>query len=82
MIRYENECVSCPPEMGCFGSACPNRNVPRIYCDKCGEEIDYDSNRWDQEKEYHICEYCEPDEDEAEEVINYAEASQPYNFTK
>lgn len=40
MIKYENECVGCPPEMGCLGNGCPNRNVPRYYCDKCGEEID------------------------------------------
>lgn len=38
MIKYENECVGCPPEMGCMGSSCPNRNVPRFYCDKCKEE--------------------------------------------
>lgn len=40
MIRYENECVGCPPERGCLGSACSNRNVPRYYCDRCGEEVD------------------------------------------
>ena len=40
MIKYENECVGCPPEMGCLGDGCPNRNVPRYYCDKCGEEMD------------------------------------------
>ena len=40
MIKYENECVGCPPEMGCLGNVCPNRNVPRYYCDRCGEEVD------------------------------------------
>ena len=40
MIKYENECVGCPPEMGCLGDGCPNRNVPHYYCDKCGEEMD------------------------------------------
>ena len=40
MIKYEDECVGCPPERGCLGSACPNRNVPRYYCDRCGEEVD------------------------------------------
>lgn len=40
MIRYENECVGCPPEMGCLGSLCPNRKVPYYYCDKCKEEVD------------------------------------------
>ena len=29
MIKYEDECVGCPPERGCLGSVCPNRNVPR-----------------------------------------------------
>jgi len=38
VIKKENECVGCPPEMGCLGSSCPNRNVIRIYCDKCGDE--------------------------------------------
>lgn len=39
MIKYENECVGCPPEMGCMGDSCPYRNVPVYYCDECGEEI-------------------------------------------
>ena len=38
MIKYENECVGCPPERGCLGSSCPYINVPRLYCDDCGEE--------------------------------------------
>ena len=40
MIKYENECVGCPPEIGCLGSVCPNRNVPHYYCDRCGEDVD------------------------------------------
>lgn len=39
-IRYENECVGCPPDMGCLGVACPNRRVPHLYCDKCKREVD------------------------------------------
>lgn len=39
-IRYENECVGCPPDMGCLGVACPNRRVPHLYCDKCKQEVD------------------------------------------
>ena len=39
-IRCEDECVGCPTEMGCMGSACPNRNVPHLYCDRCKEEAD------------------------------------------
>ena len=38
MIKYENECVGCPPEIGCFGESCSKRNVPHYYCDKCGNE--------------------------------------------
>ena len=40
MIKHENECVGCPPEMGCIGMSCPNRSVPHYYCDICGEELD------------------------------------------
>ena len=39
MKRYENECVCCPPEMGCLGESCPNRNVAYHYCDKCGDDV-------------------------------------------
>lgn len=38
MKKYENECVGCPPEMGCLGSSCPNRNVLHLICNKCGDE--------------------------------------------
>ena len=38
MIRIENECLDCPSELGCLGDSCPNRNVTRFYCDRCGEE--------------------------------------------
>lgn len=54
MTKYEDECVCCPPEMGCLGSACPNRNVKHLYCDKCKadcEELyDYDGEE--------LCEEC------------------------
>ena len=40
--EIENECVSCSSGIGCLGSACPNRNVHRYYCDRCGQE--YESN--------------------------------------
>jgi hypothetical protein len=38
MKKVLNECVGCPPEIGCLGSTCPYRNVTRYYCDECGEE--------------------------------------------
>lgn len=53
MRSVENECVGCPPELGCLGSICPNRNVVRFYCDRCGEEgklYHYDSEE--------LCEEC------------------------
>lgn len=34
----EDECVSCG--LFCMGSACPNRNVVRYYCDKCKIEFE------------------------------------------
>ena len=52
MIKIKDECVGCPPEMGCLGSGCPNRNVVRYYCDKCKNEVDegellhYDGEHW------------------------------------
>lgn len=42
MVKTENQCVGCPTEMGCMGSACPHRNVEVVYCDHCGDEIDRD----------------------------------------
>lgn len=59
MIKRENECVDCG--LPCLGSSCPNRNVIRIYCDKCGEEgkvYHYDGE--------HLCITCV--EDTLEEV--------------
>ena len=54
MIKYEDECVCCPPEMGCLGDTCPNINVKHLYCDKCKadcEELyDYDGEE--------LCEDC------------------------
>ena len=40
MIKYEDECVGCPPEMGCMGNSCPNRNVKHLYCDECGKDVE------------------------------------------
>lgn len=36
MIKYENECCDCG--LPCLGDRCPNRNVRRLYCDKCGND--------------------------------------------
>lgn len=40
MIKYEDECVGCPAELGCLGSSCPNKNVKHFYCDECKDEVD------------------------------------------
>ena len=55
MITYEDECCGCAtPVYPCMGSACPNRNVPYLYCDKCNEEVD-DLYEWDDEQ---VCIDC------------------------
>lgn len=40
MIRIENECVGCPPDIGCIGNSCPYWSVTRFYCDECDNEED------------------------------------------
>lgn len=52
MIEYEDMCVGCPPEIGCLGDACPNKNVPVPYCDECNTYADYIV-----EGKYY-CEHC------------------------
>lgn len=42
MIVTVDECVCCPPEMGCLGAACPNLNVERHVCGKCREPAEYE----------------------------------------
>lgn len=54
MVKYENECVG-PCPMGCMGSSCPNRNVERHYCDKCGDELGKKIYLVDDEE---LCEWC------------------------
>ena len=54
MVRYEDQCVGCPPEMGCIGNICRYKNVPVWVCDRCkDEEIDL----WDYDGE-EVCESC------------------------
>ena len=58
MKRVENQCVGCPPEMGCLGTACINRNVVIFTCDRCNndEETLYE---WDGQE---VCLDCIMDE--------------------
>lgn len=37
MLAVENECVGCPPGIGCIGDSCPYRNAAYNYCDECGD---------------------------------------------
>ena len=55
MIKYENECCGCATESyPCLGSACPNRNVKHLYCDKCKDDVELLYN-YDGEG---LCEDC------------------------
>lgn len=41
MIAYEDECCGCATESyPCLGSACQNRNVKHLYCDKCKDDVE------------------------------------------
>lgn len=53
MIKYENQCCDCAvPGYPCIGSSCRYRNVSVYYCDKCGEEADYEIDG------EHYCYFC------------------------
>ena len=54
MKKILNECVGCADiGMRCLGSSCPNRNVVRFYCDRCGEE-----NKLYHYNDEELCEEC------------------------
>lgn len=55
MVRYENDCSNCAVEgYPCTGA---HKHVPHLYCDKCGEEVDF---AYDIDGD-HICEGCLPE---------------------
>lgn len=58
MVKYENECVGCPSDMGCLGNSCIYKSVKRLYCDKCGNEIDADEEYFGFTAEDMYCENC------------------------
>lgn len=58
MIKYTDECVGCPPEMGCLGDSCRNRNVPHYICDTCGEEFDPVDPDGISEDDWIECDAC------------------------
>lgn len=79
-ITVEDECVGCPPEMGCLGSACPYRNVPHWICDECEAEVD-EGELWNVNGK-EICEDClkemyprvkYEDHDDSEDVYDRAD---------
>lgn len=54
MVKYENECCGCAvPAYPCMGSACPNRNVPHLYCDKCKNEVE-ELYQWNDTEQWCI----------------------------
>lgn len=58
--RVENQCVGCPPEIGCIGELCRNRNVHIYFCDKCGEELPPEELFLYEKKteDLELCEKC------------------------
>ena len=55
MIKYENECCGCATESyPCLGDSCPNRKVPHLLCDRCGEDVE-ELYKVDAEE---LCEEC------------------------
>lgn len=50
----ENRCCDCADGLSCLGSACPNKNVPVYYCDRCGDEL---TERYVVDDE-DLCEDC------------------------
>lgn len=55
MVQIENECCMCG--IPCMGDSCPNRAVPRVYCDRCGVEIPIGAV-YTNEKYEHLCNDC------------------------
>ena len=65
MFFIRDDCVGCPPEMGCSGVACPYQNQKFYICDDCGENAIYHI------KDKDLCLEC------ANEVLNYEFENMP-----
>lgn len=83
MIKFENECVGCPKEMGCLGSGCPYTHVPYLVCDTCGNEVEYLYDTCSGQ----LCEDCATDEDKEEcgkidsdNACNYVDYEEPDEY--
>ena len=55
MIRYEDQCVGCPPERGCLGNSCPYKSVSVYVCDECGDE---DVELYEFDDGSQLCKSC------------------------
>lgn len=56
---YEDECCGCAvPGYPCLGSACPNRNVPHYFCDKCEDEFEPEELYYDDVTDEELCTRC------------------------
>ena len=55
MIKIEDNCVGCPPEIGCLGNTCKYRNVKVFICDDCGCDSD---ELWYGDDGNMYCKYC------------------------
>jgi hypothetical protein len=82
MLKYEDYCVSCPPEMGCLGSSCPNRNVAVYYCDTCDDYAAYQLDGEDYCEEcaekYLVSLYDNPEDCEELDIYEMAEDNDIY----
>lgn len=56
MCKLKDECIGCPPELGCAGNACKYKNVPVYFCDLCGAEIEDDV--YEDDDGHDLCEDC------------------------
>lgn len=36
--KIEDQCIGCPPDIGCLGESCKYKNVECFYCDICGDQ--------------------------------------------
>ena len=58
MVYFTDECVGCPPEMGCLGSVCPNLKVAHYCCDGCKDEVYSDELYIDEYTGKELCLDC------------------------
>lgn len=76
-FRIENHCVNCPPDLGCQGSICRNRNVKVFFCDDCKEVFRPEDLYLFGAKhaDYDLCEECYKERafNDAECITTYIE---------